>query len=113
MVLLPGAYPTTLSHIEPASLVAAQRGVRTTSWTPPLDIAAAASRTPPPQAAPAPPPQAAPAPLPAAARSPAASREASGVTLEEQLRLQQFARDAERTLGSSARQESTAHAPSP
>ena len=105
MVLLPGAFPTTLSHIEPASLVAAQRGVRTTSWTPPLDIAAAASRTPPPQAAPAPPA--------AAARSPAASGEASGVTLEEQLRLQQFARDAERTLGSSARQENTAHAPSP
>ena len=41
MVLLPGAFPTTLSHIEPASLVAAQRGVHTTSWTPPLDIAAA------------------------------------------------------------------------
>ena len=72
--------------------------------TPPLDIAAAASRTPPPQAAPAPPA--------AAARGGAASSEASGVTLEEQLRLQQFARDAERTLGSGARQESTALAPS-
>ena len=107
--MLPGAYPTTIPHIEPASLVAAKRGVHTTSWTPPLDIAAAASRTPPPQAAPAPPAAAARA---GAARG-VASSAASSAALEEQLRLQQFARDAERTLGNSARQESTSHAPSP